>query len=642
MVPDQIDSLIRIWESRDPVEWESDPERYLAFGKQAIARGRPGLAFDILSEGRAAFPGHRELRYVSALALAKSGTLGHAAQLVRDLLAEPDLDARLCSDSLSLAGRIAKDRWARLPPGPGRTTAGDEARSHYQRAFSLSRDPFPGINAATMCALTGYEEQARRLAEEVRKLCAEAGSAAQDGHWLQATHGEACLILDHRDAARECYARAVHQAGRNFGDIASMRRQVRLLAAKFEYAHDILLILVVPAVAVFAGHMIDRPGRGVPRFQPHLEPRVRAAIAAALADHDVGLGYSSAACGGDIVFAEQMLEREAEVNIVLPFARADFLDTSVRFAGREWVERFDRVLARAASVSYCVEENHLGDDVLFAHAGMLVQGLAVLRGAQLETKAIMLALLDPEAHAMTGGTAASLKAWHGRGRESVVLDLRSLQEREPAHWSQPRAAAADTGMDAAIPDEGLADIPRGRRQVKTMLFADIVGYSRLREHDTPRFFVQFLNAVDAEIGASRVPPAFGNTWGDGLYLVFDDAEDGADFALRLRDAIAGRDWGAAGLPEDMNVRIGMHTGPVFRILDPIIRRASYFGSHVTRAARIEPVATPGGIYITEQMAAALAASGSGKFACDYLGPLYLAKGYGLSRLYRLRRALDSE
>ena len=92
----------------------------------------------------------------------------------------------------------------------------------------------------------------------------------------------------------------------------------------------------------------------------------------------------------------------------------------------------------------------------------------------------------------------------------------------------------------------------------------------------------------------------------------------------------------------MSIRIGMHTGPVFRGLDPIIRRDGFFGAHVTRAARIEPVTARGSVYVTEQMAAALAGSGSRDFFCDYLGSVPLAKHYGSNKLYRLRRALETE
>lgn len=86
----------------------------------------------------------------------------------------------------------------------------------------------------------------------------------------------------------------------------------------------------------------------------------------------------------------------------------------------------------------------------------------------------------------------------------------------------------------------------------------------------------------------------------------------------------------------------MHTGPVFQAFDPVIQRINHFGSHVTRAARIEPVTAPGCVYITEQTAALIKCDGGNKYACDYLGKITLAKGYGASTLYRVRRAVEDE
>jgi class 3 adenylate cyclase len=124
--------------------------------------------------------------------------------------------------------------------------------------------------------------------------------------------------------------------------------------------------------------------------------------------------------------------------------------------------------------------------------------------------------------------------------------------------------------------------------------------------------------------------------------VFDGVLEGAEFSLRLRDAVSSTDWASAGLPKDISIRIGAHTGPVFRVFDPIIKQVNFFGSHVTRAARIEPVATPGSVYVTEQMAAALVVYDTRHFTCDYLGSLSLAKQYGTTKLYRLRRTSEPE
>ena len=97
------------------------------------------------------------------------------------------------------------------------------------------------------------------------------------------------------------------------------------------------------------------------------------------------------------------------------------------------------------------------------------------------------------------------------------------------------------------------------------------------------------------------------------------------------------DWAARGLPASINLRIGIHTGPVFPADDKVIGRRNYFGTHVNRAARVEPVATPGTSFATEETAAVLAAQKTSGISVDYLGERPLAKGFGSHRLYRLRR-----
>ena len=175
-----------------------------------------------------------------------------------------------------------------------------------------------------------------------------------------------------------------------------------------------------------------------------------------------------------------------------------------------------------------------------------------------------------------------------------------------------------------------------------MLFADVVGFSKLGEEATPNFFVNFLNAIARIINSQSIQPAFCNTWGDGLFLVYDDIEVAVDVALRLRDKIREKDWEKEGLPKDTNIRIGMHAGPVYAAIDPIIKKINFYGSHVNRAARIEPVATPGSVFISEQTACLLTLTNNKNFICDYLGPIDLAKKYGTGVLYRLRRNNEIE
>ena len=88
------------------------------------------------------------------------------------------------------------------------------------------------------------------------------------------------------------------------------------------------------------------------------------------------------------------------------------------------------------------------------------------------------------------------------------------------------------------------------------------------------------------------------------------------------------------------MRIGLHTGPVFRGLDAVLGKDNYFGSHVSRAARIEPVTAPGCAFVSEQFAAALALATGHPFVCEYLGLQPLAKEYDVCPLYRLTRSTD--
>ena len=45
--------------------------------------------------------------------------------------------------------------------------------------------------------------------------------------------------------------------------------------------------------------------------------------------------YTSAACGADLIFIETALDLGAEVNVVLPFDRDDFVRTSVAVVRRK-------------------------------------------------------------------------------------------------------------------------------------------------------------------------------------------------------------------------------------------------------------------------------------------------------------------
>jgi len=136
-------------------------------------------------------------------------------------------------------------------------------------------------------------------------------------------------------------------------------------------------------------------------------------------------------------------------------------------------------------------------------------------------------------------------------------------------------------------------------------------------------------------------PLLSNTWGDGLYFVFDTVRDARLFALELAGRIAATDWSAKGLPPELNLRIALHVGPVHVCMNPITARRDFMGTHVSRAARIEPVTPPGQVYASQAFAAFAAAERVGEFACEYVGLTALAKGFGTFPTYHVRTRVAS-
>ena len=173
--------------------------------------------------------------------------------------------------------------------------------------------------------------------------------------------------------------------------------------------------------------------------------------------------------------------------------------------------------------------------------------------------------------------------------------------------------------------------------VRCMLFADVRGFSRLSEAQIPRFVQHVLQPLATELDRFGSNIRFRNTWGDGLYVVFDDIGAAAECAVSLQEAMERIDLVDAGLPGDLALRIGGHAGPVFAQLDPVTGRDCFYGVEVTRTARIEPGTPVGDVYVTDAFAALIALARPEGLGCQYVGPLPTAKGFGVLPLYALRR-----
>jgi class 3 adenylate cyclase len=173
--------------------------------------------------------------------------------------------------------------------------------------------------------------------------------------------------------------------------------------------------------------------------------------------------------------------------------------------------------------------------------------------------------------------------------------------------------------------------------IRAMLFADAINFSKLDEKQIPLFLKHFLRPIGKLSEKSCYSPEVKNTWGDGLFFVFENVREVGLFALDLADLITSTTWESKGLSKDLNLRIALHAGPVYSVTDPITEQPTISGTHVSRAARIEPITPPGQVYASQAFAALAAAQGVKEFTCDYVGQTPLAKGYGTFPTYHVRR-----
>jgi adenylate cyclase len=190
-----------------------------------------------------------------------------------------------------------------------------------------------------------------------------------------------------------------------------------------------------------------------------------------------------------------------------------------------------------------------------------------------------------------------------------------------------------------MPDAAPAAIDDVEACIGGILFADVAGFTRLPgDEDVLRFVHEFLGTVADFAQRCDHKPIVRNTWGDGLFFVFRNVRDAGLFALGLSDVVRGVRWSERGLHDDLEIRIAVHAGPVYRFIDPVLGAATWSGRHVARAARMEPVTPPDTVYATREFAALTAAQRVPEFRCEPVGRVRLAKLDGLAPAYVVRRA----
>jgi adenylate cyclase len=134
--------------------------------------------------------------------------------------------------------------------------------------------------------------------------------------------------------------------------------------------------------------------------------------------------------------------------------------------------------------------------------------------------------------------------------------------------------------------------PKVQRRLAAIFAADVAGYARLMNADevaTLRTLTAHREIMDRLIAEQGGRIA--NTAGDSVLAEFPSVVDAVEVAVAVQDALAAAN---DALPDERRVRfrIGVHVG------DVMVKGGDLFGDGVNVAARLQSLATPGGICIS--------------------------------------------
>lgn len=569
-----------------------------------IRRGEILAAYDIAHAALEAGEDAREIAYTAVLCLARAGAVDFArAEYVRLGLA----DAEDHADAVALGARLLKDV-ALAARGPRRIAFAKASLRRYEALSRRFGGLYGAVNAATLALVAGDRAGAAARASAVLATPPMPGLEGEGAYYDAASRAEAWFLTGDQDAARETLAAAMASAPSAYAAHASTLRQLEMLCRETGVDPDWLAPFRPPLCAHFTGHIASLP-----------EDALRQRIDRVLREQRVGFAYGGLAAGADILFAEALLDAGGELHVVLPVSLASFVEVSVAPFGEGWVPRFERCLARATSIRYASQDPYRGDEQVFAYSSQFAMGCAVLRAETLSTEAIQLAVWDGYVAPGPAGVSADMAYWRGSERRLAVIEVQRPPPC-PSRWAAPSAR-----------DE--------RRAMKAMLFADVQGFGALRDDQIPAFIEGVMGRMAETVEGLVEPPCHIETWGDGLFLVFDRPIDAALAALALLEAHRTLDLKALGLPRGLGLRIGGHYGPVHLRTNPLTKAPAVIGAHVVVAARIEPDVAPGSAYVSEALAGALATFHGDRVRCGYVGRTQGRKGFPATPIFSLSRAL---
>jgi len=536
-----------------------------------INSGRYFEAHNMAEEFCANNPDNLRAQQLCGLAMSKSGARNAAIKFLEPVLERHTNDP----ETAGILGGVYKEQFKMTADSSFARKSLDTYLSNFEETNSY----YTGINAATMSQILGRGKTAREVAEKVVKIAGE-----EESFWAYATVGEANLLLRNSQAAAESYYKAVQMGESQYGKLGSVYAQLLILQHYINVPENILAMFAPPKVAVFAGHMIDH-NRETPRFPEEISEHVKFAIGNDLRINNIKIGYSSLACGSDILFVESLIELGGEVNIFIPFDRDEFMQISVAFAGPQWVERFEKIEA-SQNITYVSKKYCQNPDILFDFLGKIMIGSGVMRSSLFHDQPYLLTVAsEADSTLKKGGTNAIRKLWP---YSANILNI------NPDLYLKQGVPIPDSRLEAEV----IPDIKPYKRNIRYFVLATLVTDGNERQNEE---FAKIVEKVKGEFIEFPGPNRSG-VRDEGIFALYTKAHYAMDFALRLLN------WSEE---HEIDVRIALEAILMTKGADP--------QAVIAETSSLKTVAFTDACYATMQFAAALSAEQPARYDFHHVG-----------------------
>lgn len=371
-------------------------------GKALANMGRNELALVQYRKGLEVNNRNLTFRREEAFHLNRIGRVDEAIVKIESLLSDFPNDV----DSTSYLGRIYKEMWTnswiKISDKSKRLKAAFDSYhwliksvDTYLKAFRINlNDYYPGVNALTLSMIAIHladrfdnkkdpDPDIARIRHELPKLqgaltFALDAKASDDNadYWTLVSLAELQVVTnDNVINVVRAYRKALTASRRNLFSLQTSLAQLEILSAlgmRTEFVTAAINVLEEEIgyigkdassgksknnkkrtkaskgqVFLFAGYMVDYPGKDKKTFPEAREQDLRNEIRKKLEKFDAGpqdLAYTAGlSAGSEIIFAEVCAEKGIHVEVHLPLPEAAYIREFVSPGGDNWVERFYKI-----------------------------------------------------------------------------------------------------------------------------------------------------------------------------------------------------------------------------------------------------------------------------------------------------------